>query len=200
MGVGGTNRKDWNQLGLHMLANNYDDEQIRSWLGANLGLSGGGDVRSGNAAQINAHLQETFSNYGVSFTQKSLDGYTKQILSGGNTLEGLESLARSRAKATYAHLAPQIDAGMTIRDIADPYIATYAQTLELPETGVKLSDRAIQAALQVKDPKTGAFSNQPMHEFQRALKNDPRWDATQNAQTEAYAMVNRLGADFGFLS
>jgi hypothetical protein len=57
------------------------------------------------------------------------------IQAGTDTIDGFENVIKARAKAQFPHLANQIDAGMTVRDIADPYIASYAQTLEVPESG-----------------------------------------------------------------
>ena len=194
---------DWNHVAFLTLMNNWDDEQLRAWIPRNIGIHNQENVpgaASGQAGQLLGHLRELVTNYGIGHTEDWLYSWTSHIQSGEDTLDGFESLVKARAKAQYAHLAPQIDAGMTIRDIADPYIASYAQTLELPETGIKLNDPAIQKALQAKDPATGAFSNKPMHQFVRELKDDPRWDATKNAEEEAYRMVNRLGRDMGFLS
>jgi hypothetical protein len=53
--------------------------------------------------------------------------------------------------------------------------------------------------LQQKAPD-GTFSTQPMYDFVRKLKDDPRWDKTKNAQDEAYRFTSRLGKDMGFIS
>jgi hypothetical protein len=200
-GLEGESPQKLQGIALQALLNNWDDEQIRTHLGGTLRpWQSPEGAMQGTAAQLGAHMREVATNYGVPFSEQFITDQIGQVQRGQGTLDGFDSLMRARAKATFPHLAAQIDSGMTVREIADPYIATYAQTLEVPETGVQLSDLAIQKALQVKDPTTGALSSKPMHEFVREVKNDPRWDKTKNAEEEAYRMVNRLGKDMGFLS
>lgn len=200
MGRGGT-AWTWDNLAFRALIHGYDEEQIRLVIANEVqGTPLTDGAVSGQAGQIQGYLKQLSANYGVPASDQWITTALNRIQGGMDTLEGYENIVKARAKAQYAHLASQIDAGMTVRDIADPYIASYAQVLEVPETGINLTDPAIQKALQVKDPTTGAFSNKPMHEFVRELKDDPRWDKTKNAQEEAYRMVNRLGKDMGFLS
>lgn len=191
------------------LARNWDEEQLR----ANIATGVGGVMHSarlpanpsaplsGEAAQYETHMVGMAENYGVALTRAGVAKWVRDIQAGRNTIDGFDAVIKARAKAQYAHLADQIDAGMTVRDVADPYIATYAQTLEVAETAIDWrKDRAIQAALNQRDPKTGVATTKPMHEFVRALKDDPRWDKTKNAQEEAYRMVNTLGRAWGFTS
>lgn len=192
-------------LAMEALLNNWDDQQLRAQIGNRFtpekwSQDGVAPAYTGDAGQLEGHLRQVATNYGVPITDEYLRTALNVIQGGHETIEGYENIFKARAKATFPHLAAQIDAGMTVRDIADPYIATMAQTLEVPETGIKLSDPSIQRALQAKDPTTGAFSNKPMYQFQRELKDDPRWDDTKNAEQEAYRTVGRLGKDMGFLS
>lgn len=194
---------DWNHVGFLALLNNWDDEQLRSQIPRMVGIHNQEQVAgaaAGDAGQLLTHMRKLATDYGVAHSDRWLTDWVTHIQAGMDTLAGFDSLIKARAKAQYVNFGDQIDAGMTIRDIADPYIATYAQTLELPETQVSLSDPAIQKALQYKDTATGVLTNKPMHQFLRELKDDPRWDKTQNAEQEAYRMVNRLGKDMGFLS
>lgn len=186
-------------LALQALTNNWDDEQIRAQIGAQLPLEVIDDAWVGDAAQMEQHLRRTIENYGVSYTDDWLRTALDAIQRGDETLGGWEGVVRARAKATYAQFASQIDAGMTVRDIADPYIATMAQTLELPETGIKLTDATIQKALTTRGAD-GVAGTQPLWEFQRALRDDPRWDKTNNARASAASLVSRIGKDMGFLT
>lgn len=191
---------DWTALALRALSNNWDDEQIRFVIGNEvLGTPLTDGVPTGDAGQIQGHLKRVATNYGVPITDSFISNALIKIQSGMDTIEGFENVLRARAKAQYAHLADQIDAGMTVRDIADPYIATMAQTWEVPETGIDLDSPEVKRALQVRQDD-GSWGTKPMWQFVRELKDDPRWESTQNARDEAYRIANRLGKDFGFLS
>lgn len=186
-------------VALMAMTQQWDDEQIRTYLaGAKLGSNDG--ALRGDAGQLDGHMRQVAQNYGVAYTDAGIRSFINTIQGGKNTLDGWDALMKARAKAQYAHLADQIDAGMTVRDIADPYIASYAQTLEVAETTVDwANDVNIKRALQMQDGK-GGLTTKPMHQFVRELKNDPRWDKTQNAEQEAYRMVSKLGKDMGFLA
>lgn len=189
------------QVAMHFIVSGYDETTMRSWLARNVGLGKGeAGALQGDAAQFEEHIKQVADNYGVPMSQAWVQSQIKNIQTGTNTMDGVEAVLRARAKAAFPHLADQLDAGMNVREIADPYIATMSQTLEMAETDIDLSNPEIKRALQVKDAKTGAFSTKPMWQFQRELKDDARWDSTNNAKQEAYSMVQRLGKDMGFLS
>ena len=192
---------DADTLALQALSYNWDDEVIRHNVGSGalVNEEGRPGALAGDAGQILTHMSKLTTDFGVPASQDWMNQWVTRIQSGQDSIDGFESLVKARAKAQFPHLANQIDGGMTVRDIADPYIASYAQTLEVPETAVTMKDPAIQQALQTKNPD-GTFSTKPMYEFVRQLKEDPRWDNTKNATDEAYRFTNRLGKDMGFLS
>jgi hypothetical protein len=178
----------------------WDDQRLSQLLTDNTRVEVGRDGSyQGNAADLQAHLTKTAQNYGVAYTRSWLDAWTNEIQSGRNSLEGWESVMKARAKAAYPQFAAQLDAGMTIRDIADPYISTYAQTLEVPETQVTLNDTAIKKALSQTTADGKTLASMPLWQFQRQLKDDPRYDRTQQAKDDAFSALGKIGKDFGFV-
>jgi len=175
----------------------WDDQVLTNLVATNSTLSSG-EALKGTAADLRNHMTQLAQSYGVAYTSSSLDTWTTRIQAGQDSLAGFEATMRARAKAAYPQFANQLDAGMTVRDIADPYIATMAQTLELDEGSLSLKDRQIQQALNQKDPTTGAQTAQPMWAFQQALKHDPRYDKTIQAKDDAFSTLAKIGADFGF--
>jgi hypothetical protein len=158
---------------------------------------GEGGTYQGQAANLSTHMTELANSYGVATTDGFVQSYLTQILGGVNTIDGFEAVIRARAKAAFPQFAQQIDAGMTVRDIADPYISTYAQTLEIPETDVTLKDSYIQKALSQRTD--GVSASMPLWQFQRMLKDDPRYDKTQQAKDDAFSTLNKIGKDWGFV-
>lgn len=155
---------------------------------------------AGQAANLQQHMTQVAQSYGIPYTGDWMDGWISKVEAGADSLDGFTSLVQARAKASYPNLANQIDAGMTVKDVADPYISTYAQTLEVPTTQVTLDDPAIKRALSSVDPKTGQASTVPLWQFQRQLKDDPRYDKTQQARTDVYSTLGKVGAAFGFFT
>jgi hypothetical protein len=178
------------------LLGGLDDTTLRNMVGAK-GAVGTGDTFSGAAADLNARLRSTFSNMGVGLTDDTARRYVTEILAGRQSLASYENEAMRMAKSRFPNLAEQLDQGMTVRDAASPYIAQMAQTLEISETDIDLTDSHIQRALADRDEK-GTPRSEPLWQFERRLKDDPRWDKTKQAVNQSYDMLARIGQDWGF--
>lgn len=158
------------------------------------GKEAGGDV--GATTQ---KLRQVYSSYGIPYSQDSIAKAAKQIITGRGTLDGYVGQALQAAKSRYAALAPQLDQGMTVKDIADPYMSTMASVLEMPEGKVDLNDRFIQQALTARDDK-GQPTVKPLWAFEQQLKEDPRWLKTKNGTNATYDILRKIGTDWGFAS
>lgn len=189
-------------LALQTLTSNSSwDDNVLSQLVTNnsaIGNEGVAGTYAGDAGQLTNHMQQVAESFGVPYSPDFLNGWVNKIQSGADTLDGFESLMQARASATYPQFANQIAAGQTLKDIADPYVSTMAQTLEIPTTSVKLTDPSIQKALNAVDPKTGQQSAAPLWQFQQQLKADPRYDQTTQAKSDAFSTLSQIGKDFGF--
>lgn len=192
---------DLNSVALASMAGGWTDAELNAYIGTKGTLvhqSGTGGALTGSAAQIESHLRQTAAAYGVPVTDKTISDSIQKIQVGHDTTDGFDALMKARAKAAFPHLATQIDAGMTVQQIADPYMATYAKTLELPQSTVTLSTPAIRKALLSQDPKTGQPTSQPLWQFEQTVKADPRYDKTDQAKTDAYSTLAQVGKDWGF--
>ena len=178
---------------------NWDTGRLSLLITNNTGIGhGDSGAYMGNAANYADHMTHVAQSFGVAYTQDWLDGWINQVESGANSLDGFDAVVRARAKAAFPQFASQIDGGMTVRDIADPYISTYAKTLEVPETEVTLGDSYIQKALSQTGPDGTLQTAMPLWQFQRTLKADPRYDNTQQAKDDAFSVLNKIGQDWGF--
>lgn len=195
------NGETWTQLATAITVQGMNSEaQIRAYLAANgkLNYSQAGTL-TGSAAQMEAQMRQIATDFGVAHTADNLKARLRNILAGTDTLEGWTALMRARAKATYSHFAEQFDSGLTLRDVADPYISTMANTLEIAESDIDLTDPNIKKALTQNLPD-GIPGAQPLWQFERQLKNDPRWDKTKQARTAAFETIHQIGRDFGLAS
>lgn len=96
----------------------------------------------------------------------------------------------------YPALADDLKAGLSVREAAAPYISTYAQLLEVPDSQVDLNDPLLKKALQgVNDKGEPAYT--PMWKFEEQLKQDKRWQYTNNAWDEVGSKAMTLMQMFG---
>jgi hypothetical protein len=145
-------------------------------------------------------IKEYARDYGIELTTK--DALSK-VLSGfkvaGNldkrSTADLKTSIREMSKSFYSNLAPQIDAGVSVRDISKQYASQKAKVLELNEDAIDMFDTDIQEAVR-NNGKPGVMS---MTEYQVKLRNDPRWSKTQNAREEAASYASSILKSFGLM-
>lgn len=180
---------DWDEAALRA-ALTYDPRTKNSFSVVNGGLTG-------EAGQIEGQVKETYAAYGLPVSQTRVQQVAQAVMGGRNSIDGIVNETRNLAKKQYSQFAQEIDAGMTIREIADPYVQTMANVLETPDSEITLNDAFVRKALQHKgaDGKPAAM---PLYEFERQLKDDPRWGQTKQAKNETYALLQQLGKDWGF--
>lgn len=87
------------------------------------------------------------------------------------TADSIRAQGQQLAKAAYFHLAPQLDAGLTLEQIFSPYRQRAAQILERSDADISMSDPLYSAALN--PGKNG--SQMTLTEWDRMIRTDPRY-------------------------
>lgn len=132
--------------------------------------------------------------------QMSGDWFTnagRAIVRGTSSEQAYMSQIRKQAKALFPQWNKQIDAGQSVSDLANPYLSSMSQILELSPGSINLFDPTVKKALQFKDPTTGANAVKPLWQFENDLRSDPRWKQTKNAQDSLMQVGHQVLADFG---
>jgi len=153
---------------------------------------------NGSIAQNITELKSYATNYGVRLsTQDALDRIMSGMKPGGTlttgNLDAQKQSIKTMSKTMYPNLAQGIDEGLDIKTISNQYAYYMGQILEIPDNAINVFDSHIQKALR-NDGKTGVMS---ITDFQKALKNDPRWATTKNAREEASGYANSILKSFG---
>jgi len=152
---------------------------------------------SGEAAKAIDDLREYANAYGIKYNDDWYANATKAVLEGRESLDTFQNTIRDIAKSRYGGFATQIDAGLTTKQAASPYIQSMASILELDPNAVNLDDPTIAKALTgVNEQGTPAVM--PLWQFERELKKDSRWRYTKNAQEELLGTGMQVLRDLGF--
>jgi len=170
---------------------NLTNSQIRARLRPLLerSIASGADL-IGEAGDIQTSLSQWAARNGISIPDDSLRRLIASGAFGEQSLEDMkDELRRKYLKGAYPAWADEIEAGADPYDLAAPYRVTLASLLELNEEQIGLDDpmlgRAMQSGMTLTDLKT-------------EIRNDPRWQTTDNAY-ETYASVGEdLLRMFGF--
>lgn len=182
------------------MAEGWDDTRIQRELAYSFSpdISGAG---GGDAAQIADAIRSTVAEWGVPVTDQRMGQYQQGILRGTTTIDQLNAELRGQALSAYPGLKDFITQGGTVKQAVDPYVATYAQLLEVnPQTVDWSKNTLIKQAVQGTGGDQANPQAVPLWKFEQQVKQDPQWGYTQNARAEVDSISNRVGRDMGFIS
>jgi len=159
---------------------------------------------TGKAEEISNTLYQAAQDYGfdtsmsngvfTSWFQKSLKGLMDGSLQSQDVDDELQDSAMSR----FPGLTKQLQRGMTLRQAADPYLQSIANTLELDSGSISLDDDLVQNVLNFSNGDNG-FQPMNLYDVKKAARRDSRWDFTETARKEKTDIASQILKDFGFL-
>jgi hypothetical protein len=164
------------------------------------------DVTKGNGkiAQDVSELKAYAADYGIKLdTKQALDRVVSGLKPGGSLttgqLDAQKTAVKEMSKAFYGKLAPLIDQGVKISDIASQFAYYKGQILEMPDNAVSVFDEDIQAALK-NDGKDGVMTITDYQKYLRTNpKTKPQWLKTKGAKEEAAGYANEILKTFGLI-
>ena len=141
-------------------------------------------------------LANTSWRNGVKVPDETMQTYVSGIAAGTQTVAGVQALLRKQAASLAPGYADELNSGMDLHDIAQPYMQSMASTLEMSPTDINLFDPTIMSALGARNAE-GKPASKTLWEFNQDLRKDTRWRKTQGAQNETFAVANKVLSDFG---
>ena len=177
----------------------HTDLELRDFLSKKVRPGRGGHY-GGSLASVEQQIRETAFRNGIRLSGKSMNAWMRRVVSGTTTMENYNNWVRTQAQRTWKAFAHEIKAGADLIDLADPYIQSMKEILELSPEEVDLFSPKIRWALSHKNAK-GETEPLSIAEFENNLRDDPRWRKTQNAMDTlgeaAFGLVNKLGLRAG---
>jgi hypothetical protein len=89
-------------------------------------------------------------------------------------------------------VAKLIDQGVDLDTIYSPYKNLMANTLEINPETITLNDPTLRTAIT-------AENEVPLYQFERQLRQDNRWQYTNQARSEVADAAKKILQDFGFM-
>lgn len=193
-----------NHFAVTALTFGFQDAEIRDMVGGVVNtaqvMKGG---LGGTLGEAERQLRQAAEDYGLTFSDASFAAQLNNIARQTSDVTSIIDQYKNQAKSHYAGFADQIDQGFTVRDMAEPYRQLMAKTLEISDKDINIGDKTIQRALTYRPPgakgKVGPPTPMALWQFQADLKNDPRWNKTQNAQDDIMAAGRKVLTDMGLL-
>lgn len=181
-----------------MLRTGLDENGLRDALGQYVTFTKDGTLK-GEAGMHEFTMKQYAAQMGVEIGEQAIKNQAQLVVRKMATTQDFESQIREQAKSAFPGYSEQIDAGMTVKDIATPYQQLMQQELELPESPLGLMDPTIRTALNGMN-KDGKPVGMNLNDFQSSLRNDPRWGSTQGAQNKTMETGISILRDFGLVT
>ncbi len=155
---------------------------------------------AGNISATQNSLQGIAAQYALPMSSATTFDWAKKVAQGQTDQASFTDYAKQQAKVQHPYWQKQLDEGLTVRQLADPYIQTAASTLEISPDSVDLSDPKWQKALSGTQNAQGQTTG-PMSQlaWKTTLMQDPTYNyqQTDQARQAAFTMVDQLGKTFG---
>ena len=153
----------------------------------------------GKAAEYAGQLDALAANYGLSLGNQWRATQLSRLMDGGDTIGAVQKRVRDMAMRQYKAFADDIAAGATVKEVADPYVQRMADLLELNPNEIDLRSNLIQKALRQRTPK-GKPAAMDLSDFEDMVRNDHRWQYTDNARAEVSDYAMAIGRSFGVIA
>ena len=168
------------------------DQWNRGFLAAK--MSEGEDL-GGEYGIAQDRIQAALTEYGLDVSEDFRWNMLRRIGEGTATVDTAVEQIRDLAKTRYRGIAEQIDRGLTVQQVADPYIRSLNRLLERADGSV--TNPLVKQALNFTDEK-GNPRLMSDDEFEELLRSQPEWRKTVNAREEALSLTNSVLQQMGF--
>ena len=157
------------------------------------------DQFTGEAAGDVSKLRRSAEAYGVTLSDQWYLDAAQKMYSGDVSEQEFLNEIITNSKSRYAGIADRISDTRSVKQLADPYIQMYAQTLERNPAEVDIYSPDIQRAMQYTDPATGQTRMKSLYEFEQELRQKPEWANTSRGRREMNDGAMSMLRDFGFV-
>lgn len=142
-------------------------------------------------------VRQLASDFAVPLSDFAADEWSTKIATGQMNQADYENWLRSQSKSLYPTLSADIDRGVSVKALTDPYRQVAARTLGIAPESVDFSSDRWNAALNFDDGKGRRMMT--LTEWGDMLRTDSRYgyEYTEEAQNKAYTIVEAIGQMFG---
>jgi hypothetical protein len=156
------------------------------------------NIPEGPSGKYFVGIKNLAASNGLMISDSAATSYANGIVSGKMDENTVYNTLRESAANAFPSLGDKIKAGIDLKTLADPYIQSMSNILEVPDTAIDLFDPKIRGALSFTLPD-GKVGTKSIYDFEKELRQDPRWQYTNNARQQASSVAATVLKDFGFM-
>jgi len=174
------------------------DEQIKANVGKGIvGINKAG-IPEGPSGQYFVAIKNLARNNGINLSDSAAADYANKINAGIVDENTVMNTLRESAASAFPQFADKIKAGIDLKTLADPYIQSMSRILEIPDSAIDVFDPKVRGALSYTMPD-GKVGTKSIYDFEKELRQDTRWQYTNNAREDVSNSVVKVLKDFGFM-
>jgi hypothetical protein len=130
-------------------------------------------IPEGPSGKYFTEVKNLAAKNGIMLSDQAATDYANKIVAGTLDADTAFNTIRESAASAFPQLADKIKAGIDLKTLADPYIQSMSNILELPYSSVDLFDPKIRSALAYTLPD-GKVGTKSIYDFEKELRQDPR--------------------------
>ena len=174
------------------------EEQIKGQLASGVQEFNELSIPEGPSGKYFVALKNLAADNGLMLSDDAATSYSNKIVAGLIDENTAFNNIRESAANAFPALADKIKAGVDVKTLADPYIQSMSNILEVPDTTIDLFDPKIRNAMAFTLPD-GKVGTKSIYDFEKELRRDPRWQYTNKAREQAADVATTVLRDFGFM-
>ena len=186
---------DWSDQALKF---GWDQSAINNILSRQVKIRGKHEV-GGSLRDTQNRLESFAYANGVHVNKGTMQNWLRRIVRGDGTAEEFERYIEKQAIAKFPNWKKELEGGMTMAEIAEPYRQSMSQLLEVNPAEIGLWDKHISSAMSQRNNK-GEWQSMTLGDFEDTLRRDPRWERTDNAREQVAGITASLLQTFGLMT
>lgn len=161
------------QMATDSLRLGWDATQLQQAIGNEFHYTPGPQAGALGVAQ--GQLKQMAGQYLVPLSDQTLGDWEGQIAKGGATADSFRDYILNQSKGMFPALAKQIDSGMTVQQLADPYRQIAAKDLGVTPDSIDFTDPKWGRALNQVNPQTNTPMMMTQYDWQKTIRSDPAY-------------------------
>jgi hypothetical protein len=175
----------------------YSDRDLANAAGAAVyKVEGVTPLRTG---MIGQEIRTSARRFGVPLSDASVDNWAKEIATGNQNFQDYQNYLRQQAIGLFPSLQKEIERGLDVATLADPYIQTASRILGISPETVDFADPKWNIALNFTDQAGRRMMN--LEEWTRHIRTNDEYgyQYTDDAHNKAYMATSTIARAFGRL-
>jgi hypothetical protein len=185
------------ELATNSLRFGMDERQVGFAVGAEIRKSSSPtDLQMG---LVGRELRDTVSRFGIQLADPSINDWAGKIATGEMNMQDFDNYARQQAISLFPSLQRDIERGLDVRTIADPYAQHASRVLGINSNQVDFTDPKWAIALNFQDQQGRRAMT--LDEWGRYIRSNEQYgyQFTDDAHNKAYAATSTIARAFGRL-